>query len=66
MAWELKSNIYPAHLEVDNLFSHNWKGRQQVGCFIRCLVCDVESNTRNRNGDAKFVKKHRRCGLTVQ
>jgi hypothetical protein len=54
---------YPRHLEPGNLYTHIWKGERQVGRFTRCLACGVESNTRNRNGDARFIRAHRRCGM---
>ena len=56
-------DCYPPHLEVWNLCCHNWRGQRQPGRFVRCLVCNVASNTRNRNGDARFIRAHRRCAL---
>jgi hypothetical protein len=61
--WATNGNGYPPHLDVGNLYCHHWKGQSQVGRSVKCLACNVESNTRNRNGDAKFIRQHRRCGL---
>lgn len=54
---------YPPHLVPGNLYTHVWRGREQVGRHTACLVCGVSSNTRNRNGDARFIRAHRRCGF---
>lgn len=56
---------YPAHLEPGNFFHHYWRDEQQVGRHTKCLICNVESNTRNRNGDARFIRAHRRCGFLL-
>lgn len=56
------STFYPPHLEVA-ILCHYWKGQQQIGRYVRCSVCGVDSNTRNRNGDARFIRQHRKCGL---
>lgn len=55
---------YPPHLVPGNLYTHVWRGREQVGRHTACLVCEVSSNTRNRNGDARFIRAHRRCGFS--
>ena len=57
-------SYYPAHLEVGNLHCHHWRGEDQVGRHVRCLACNVTSNTRNRNGDARFIRAHRKCAPT--
>lgn len=54
---------YPPHLDVGNLQFHRWKGENQMGRVVTCLVCNITSNTRNRNGDAKFIRAHRRCSF---
>lgn len=54
---------YPPHLQVGNLYFHRWRGQDQLGRHIKCLICNVDSNTRTRNGDAKFIRAHRRCGF---
>lgn len=54
---------YPPHLEPGNLYCHHWKGEDQVGRHTYCAICDVHSNSRNRNGDARFIRAHRRCGF---
>lgn len=59
--WSLTRNFYPPHLEVGNLHTHRRKGREEIGRFVVCLACNVESNTRTRNGDARFIRAHRRC-----
>lgn len=56
-------SYYPLHLEVANLICHHWRGERQVGRVVTCLVCNVMSNTRNRNGDAKFIRAHRHCAF---
>lgn len=62
MAWVLeRDDFYPPHLEVANLFCHHRKGKSEVGRVITCKVCDMTSNSRTRNGDAKFLRAHRRC-----
>lgn len=61
--WVTNGSGYPAHLEVANLYAHRWRGEEQVGRHVVCHVCGVESNTRNRNGDARFLRAHRRCGF---
>lgn len=67
MAWTLDTgSFYPAHLVVGNLYCHVWRGEQQVGRHVECLVCGITNNTRNRNGDARFVRAHRRCGFDRQ
>jgi hypothetical protein len=59
----LRHNFYPPHLEVGNLYCHVWRGHEQIGRHVECLVCKVTNNTRNRNGDARFIRRHRRCGF---
>lgn len=61
MACIPEKNFYPAHLEVAVLM-HSRRGRQEPGRHVVCLVCGVDSNTRTRNGDAAFLREHRRCG----
>lgn len=56
-------DCYPPHLEVATLFFHRWKGRKEVGRYVVCLVCNTESNTRTRRGDARFIRAHRRCAF---
>lgn len=60
MKW-LTHIFYPPHLEVVNWNSHCWKGVVQPGRCVTCLACNVHNNTRNRNGDARFIRAHRRC-----
>jgi hypothetical protein len=57
---------YPPHLTVVNWSFHTWRGQEQIGRVTACLICDVQSNTRNRNGDAKFIRAHRRCGMFLK
>ena len=54
---------YPPHLKVVNWNGHNWRGTEQIGRIVTCEVCGIRSNTRNRNGDAGFIRQHRRCGF---
>lgn len=54
---------YPPHLVPGNLFCHRWHGKVQIGRVTTCQVCGVTSETRNRNGDARFIRAHRRCGF---
>jgi hypothetical protein len=57
---------YPAHLEVVNWNCHTWRGQEQIGRVTTCLICGIQSNTRNRNGDARFIRAHRRCGMFLR
>jgi len=54
---------YPPHLVPGNLYCHHWRGTVQVGRVTTCLVCSIVSETRNRRGDARFIKTHKRCGF---
>jgi hypothetical protein len=63
---ETNGRGYPPHLTPGNLLCHVWKGTQQIGRSTTCLICGVQSNTRNRNGDARFIRAHRRCGLFLK
>jgi hypothetical protein len=57
----LSLDFYPPHLVVGNFLYYVRKGVKQIGRHIECLACNVTNNSRTRNGDAKFLKQHRRC-----
>lgn len=57
------THFYPLHIEAGNFYFHQWKGERQVGRYLKCLVCGITNNTRNRNGDARFIRTHKRCGF---
>lgn len=62
MAWWLqRDDFYPPHLTVANWNCHVRKGVETPGRCVTCLACDAHSNTRTRNGDARFIRAHRRC-----
>jgi hypothetical protein len=58
-----RTSFYPPHLEAGNLLCHHWRGEDQIGRHLVCHVCNESNNTRNRNGDARFIRRHRRCGF---
>jgi hypothetical protein len=58
-----RTSFYPPHLDVGNLYCHRLRGAVQVGRHIVCLVCNESSNSRTRNGDARFILAHKRCGF---
>lgn len=57
---------YPPHLVVRNKHAYYpIDGKPQVGRYCACMVCgEINTRTKSRNGDARFIRKHRRCGLS--
>jgi hypothetical protein len=60
-----RTDFYPPHLTVGNLYTHVRKGVETVGRHITCRVCNINNNNRSRNGDARFIRLHKHCGFAV-